>query len=190
MVVHRPADGVTGGAIALLAFACFWLAFIAFWTAGALGVFFGGGGQIGWENGLFAAFSTPFWLVGIGMLIGVVWTVRGTRSVYMDSDQMVTELRCLFWRRMRTYERNQVQCAREGLNITRQGKKGSPTTNYVVEVVRDGGAFTLPCTGLAERAWVAAEINDFLKSVPYDPARRELFSNSPEWEDLSNTSIN
>ena len=63
------------GTWGLLGFATFWLAFIAFWTVRALGVFFNGG-QVHWENAIFAAFSTPFWLVGFGMLGGVLARTR------------------------------------------------------------------------------------------------------------------
>src|SRR5437588_2893601 len=42
LVVHVPAEGMRAATCGLLGFAIFWLGFVAFWTLGALGVFFGG----------------------------------------------------------------------------------------------------------------------------------------------------
>jgi hypothetical protein len=168
LAIHLPAQGMRAAAWAGLGFTVFWLGFIAFWTAGALGVFFGGG-QIQWANLAFAAFSIPFWLVGFGMLGGIVWMARGTRSVMIDPAQLVTELRCLAWRRTRSRERDQVQCARAGeRTLSQEGRAAAPTA----EITFTKGSFTIPCTSLAERAWLVAEINDFLRSVPYDPSER------------------
>jgi hypothetical protein len=166
LAIHLPAYGMRAAAWGLLGFATFWLAFIAFWTAGALGVFFNQG-QLKWENGLFAAFSTPFWLIGFGMLAGVVWSARGTRSVMIDPAHLVSELRCLFWRRSRSIERNEVQCARTAERVSKhEGTRSTPA----VEIIFTKGSFQLPCNSTAEQEWLVAEINDFLQQVPYNPA--------------------
>jgi hypothetical protein len=124
LVVHIPAQGMRAATWGALGFATFWLGFIAFWTAGALGVFRGG---IHWGNALFAAFSTPFWLVGFGMLAGVVWAARSSRTVYLDASVLQTQLRCLAWRRCKTIDRSAVQHAREG--VVRM-ERGGPTSMY------------------------------------------------------------
>lgn len=173
--IFVAAHGMRAATWGMLGFATFWLAFIAFWTAGALGAFWNKGG-IKAENAIFAAFSTPFWLVGFGMLGSIAWMSRGTRNVWIDSVQMATELRCFPWRRRRVYDRQQVQCAREGMAIVRNN-----SANYnplFVEVVFTKGSFKIPCDTDAERAWLIAEINDFLQAVPYDPRQRR-FSELP-----------
>ena len=168
--IHVPAQGMRASTWGMLGFATFWLAFIAFWTTGALGLF--GKGGIKPANLGFAAFSTPFWLVGFGMLAGVAWTSRGTRSVWLDSVQLITELRCFPWRRRRVIDRQQVQCAREGTATVRNN---SPNWNpYFVEIVFTKGSFKISCDSEAERTWLIAEINDFLQSVPYDAAQRRF----------------
>lgn len=170
LVIHQPAHGVRAATIGLLAFATFWLAFIAFWTAGALGFLFQGGKPQP-VNVLFACFSIPFWLVGFGMLAGALWMARGSRSLSIDAVQLATELRCMAFRRTRVLERDQVQCARLGTPLT--SKEGQPPVPFV-EVVFTKGSFKLPADSEAERTWLIAEINDFLQQVPYDPTHRDV----------------
>ncbi|MGA2067205.1 MAG: hypothetical protein ABSG86_19695 [Thermoguttaceae bacterium] len=179
LIIHIPAQGMRAGTWGMLGFATFWLAFIAFWTAGALGVFFGGGIQ--WGNALFAAFSTPFWLVGFGMLAGVAWASRGSRSVYLDASVLQTQLRCLAWRRSKTIDRAAVQHAREGVV---QAKSNGPASAYFpcsAEIIFEKGSFRLPCTNEPEQKWLIAEINDFLQSVPYRPSPDMEARNDLEW---------
>jgi hypothetical protein len=169
LTVHLPAQGMRAGTFAGLGFAIVWTGFIAFWTAGALGVFFNKG-PLKLENALFAAFSTPFWLIGFGMFGGVIWMARGTRSVLVDASKLVTELRCLMWRRTRRLSRDQVQCARVGTIQTIQKQGSLPTPS--VEIIFTKGSFKLPCASEAEQQWLIAEINDFLQAVPSDPTIR------------------
>jgi hypothetical protein len=166
LTVHLPAKGMNKAAVGGLAFAGFWLAFIAFWTASALGMGFNKKGGAG-----FAAFSIPFWMIGVGMLGGVVWMAKRSRSVMVDAAQFTSELRCLFWRRMRSVERDQVQCAREGVSAWSPRQEGHPPIPAVDIVLRQR-RFQLPCGSTAERDWLIAEINQFLEAVPYDPAAR------------------
>ena len=164
LMVHLPQRGMRASTWGLLFFSLFWTCFVAFWTAGALGVFFNGG-QIQWGNLAFAAFSIPFWAVGIGMLGGVLWMARGSRTVYLDDEQMMTELRCLIWRRRRTYPRDEVQHARVG-TISVNSRNQDPSTLYPVEIVFTKGSFSLPCGNESEQEWLIAELNDFLQSRP------------------------
>lgn len=170
LVVHQGARGLRAATMGMLVFAAIWLSFITFWTLGALGIFFNKG-QLQLENLWFAAFSIPFWLVGLCMLGGVVWLARGTRSVSIDAVRLTTELRCLAWRRTRTVERDEVQCAWLGTPMVRN--EGQAPIPYV-EIVYSRGSFKLPADSDAERAWLIAEINDFLQRVPYDPAQRDM----------------
>jgi hypothetical protein len=162
LLVHIPATGMRAATWAMLGFAIFWLGFVCFWTAGALGVFFGNG--IRPENALFAAFSIPFWLVGFGMLGGVLWTARGSRVVLLDDEKMVAELRCLFWRRRRVVNRDQVQCTREGVVAVKNQNSTQTYFPFPAEIIYEKGSFKLPCASEAERDWLIAEINEFLKA--------------------------
>lgn len=112
LAIFLPPHGMRFANWSLLGFATFWLCFIAFWTAGALGVLGNKGAQPKQENILFACFSIPFWIVGLGMLGGVLWQARGTRSVYIDANQLFVERSCSIWRRRRLFDRSSVQHAR------------------------------------------------------------------------------
>jgi hypothetical protein len=164
LTVHSPAHGMRAGAWALLGFATFWLAFIAFWTAGALGVFFGqaGGGPQAF-NILFACFSIPFWLIGFGMLGAVLWIARGTQTMRMDSvsKEMETETRCLVWSRRKRIGLDRVQCARAHQPTTASNGT-SVTTSSGVEIVFEAGSYVIGTDSEDEKRWLMFEINDFL----------------------------
>ncbi len=161
LMIHIPPHGMRAGTVGLLLFAIFWLGFVAFWTAGALGLLFAQKPQ-GLNIG-FACFSIPFWLVGLGMLGGVLWASRSSRTVYFDGVEMVTELRCLLWRRRRARDLASVQHARE-YDATARSDNQPASSNCGVEIVYTGGSFTLPCSSRAEQQWLLAEINDYLQS--------------------------
>ncbi len=137
LLVHVRAEGMRAATGCLLGFAVVWLSFIAFWTTGALGVFFGGQPQL--ANWLFAAFSIPFWFVGLGMLTAVAWSVWGMKSVRIDREGMITHQRCLTWRRSRWIALDRVQHARP----YDPKVKGSGTSPHGVEIVYRAGSFVL-----------------------------------------------
>jgi hypothetical protein len=145
--------------LGLLGFATFWLGFIAFWTAGALGVF--GGQQPGASHWVFASFSIPFWVAGFGMLAAVAWKVWGKKSVRIDRDGMRTQQRCLAWSSTRWVEFERVQHARP----CDPPVKGSRQDLYAVEIVYRVGSFVLPTDSDDEGRWLSAEINDFVRSL-------------------------
>jgi hypothetical protein len=167
LIIAVPPYGMRAASWGLLGFATFWLAFIAFWTAGALGVFFNHG-RVRPQNAIFAAFSMPFWLVGIGMLAGVLWSARGTRRVYLDASTLYTESRCLSARWRKTIDRADVQHARQGVMKVRSNDNSSYTP-YSVEIIYTKGSCRLPCNSEAEQEWLIGQINDFLRTVPYRP---------------------
>jgi len=179
LFVHLRAQGMRVGTWGLLTFATLWLALIAFWTLGALGLFFNDP-NAGPKSDWFAAFSIPFWLVGLGILGAVVWCSRVTRTLYIDAAQMIHEVSCLGWRYRKVRDRNQVQHARKGELRIKSGDSDSQTHIFPVEIVFTGGSFQLPCANAAEQAWLVAEINDFLKTVPYDPRLAVGASSSTE----------
>ena len=73
-----PKKGFTAASIGISVFATFWLCFIAFWTWGA------SQGSV-----IFALFSIPFWLVGIGMVISIINSTRGTQSIHVVNNTLV-----------------------------------------------------------------------------------------------------
>lgn len=174
LAIVIPPQGMRAGTWALFGFAIFWLGFIAFWTAGALGVFWGNNAAapINWGNAIFASFSIPFWAVGFGMLGGVVWASRGSLSVYLDASKMYIERRCLIYRRGRFISRDNVQCARPGVTVV-QNQNTMPLPS--VEIIYENGTFRLPCNSPAEQDWLIAEVNSFLAAVPYSPSDVDLF---------------
>ncbi|VTR96324.1 serine threonine protein kinase : Serine/threonine protein kinase OS=Pleurocapsa sp. PCC 7327 GN=Ple7327_4456 PE=4 SV=1 [Gemmata massiliana] len=159
LLIHVPAEGMRAATCGLLGFATVWLAFITFWTAGALGIF--GPDEPDAANWVFASFSIPFWLIGFGMLVGVVWKARGTKSVRIDRDGMRTHLRCLAWARSRYVPIDRVQHARK---YEPQVKSDGPPPNGA-EIVYWAGSFVLPADSEEEAWWLIAEINDFVKAT-------------------------
>ena len=158
LLVHVPPEGLRAATCGLLGFATFWLAFIAFWTIGALGVFFGQPPDA--YDWVFAAFSIPFWLIGFGMMAGVAWKVWGTKSVRIDQDGIRTHIRCVLWSRSRWIEFDQIQHARHyEPKVKSEGQEA-----YAVEIVYRAGSFVLPADSEEEEDWLIFEINDFLKS--------------------------
>ena len=76
--VEMTADGFSAGMAGLIFFALFWNGFVAFWTFMALQ------GSV-----LFAMFSIPFWVVGLGMLFGVVTQIFGSQRAIVRRDALV-----------------------------------------------------------------------------------------------------
>jgi hypothetical protein len=72
-----PKSGLTGSDAFALLFATFWICFIAFWTWGAAQ------GSI-----LFAAFSIPFWIVGLGMWRGILIGITETQELRLGVDML------------------------------------------------------------------------------------------------------
>lgn len=171
-----PPHGMRAAAWGLLGFAAFWLLFIAFWTAGALRLFFGQkpAGAIPLEQIIFASFSAPFWVVGVIMLGSVLWMSRGSVSVYLDAGQAYLERRCLIYRRVRRLSRGQIQCARPCAAVVKPDN--STYLPHAVEIVFESGSFKIPCTSKAEEDWLIAEVNEFLKTVAYSPSPDDLLS--------------
>src|SRR5579872_3671849 len=77
--IHVPAEGIRAASGGTMGFEAFWLAFVAFWTSGALGLFPKRPPQA--TNYLFACFSIPFWIAGFGMVLGIVWSCWAVRSI-------------------------------------------------------------------------------------------------------------
>jgi hypothetical protein len=72
--LNIPPPGFQASDIFIIGFSIFWLCFVAFWTIMVLwgGVWF------------MALFSIPFWLVGIGMVSGVLSRIVGRQVIEVD----------------------------------------------------------------------------------------------------------
>ncbi len=66
-------------------FAIFWNAFLVFWTSMALNA-----------SIFFAAFSIPFWLVGIGLILGVINSVFGTQEILIKDQELIVRKRTMY----------------------------------------------------------------------------------------------
>lgn len=72
-----PKKGFTASVIPQLFFSIFWLGFISLWTLGA------SQGSV-----IFALFSIPFWLVGFGMLGGLINSISETQTLKISRTSL------------------------------------------------------------------------------------------------------
>ena len=78
-----PRRGVQGSDAVGIAFATVWMGFIVFWTAGAATA-----------SVLFALFSIPFWLVGLGMWAGILNAIFESQTIEISARALtVTKAR-------------------------------------------------------------------------------------------------
>lgn len=179
LFIYVPPMGLRLAFLPVMGFAVFWLAFVAFWTAGALGLF---SGRMGLENILFACFSIPFWLVGFAMLGGCLWAMTVSRLVYIDASTLMTRLKAFLFSWRWSISRDQVHAVRlQAVPAPRQESSGAVNTvlaPHVVEIVYKNGKLPIGCTNEDEQRWVYGEIQAFLEAVPYRPG-----AESPMWQE-------
>ncbi|MGK7878422.1 MAG: hypothetical protein AB4426_35505 [Xenococcaceae cyanobacterium] len=75
LVVEIPPAGLRVETLFLAVFALFWNGFVFFWTALAIGT----GAPL-----FFPLFSIPFWLVGLGMLGGLLFAIAGSTTLKIN----------------------------------------------------------------------------------------------------------
>lgn len=73
-----PKQGFKASMIFQVFFTLFWIGFVAFWTWGA------SQGSV-----IFAMFSIPFWLVGIGMLSGLINSISETQTLKLSRTSLI-----------------------------------------------------------------------------------------------------
>ncbi|MGB9689391.1 hypothetical protein [Thermogutta sp.] len=170
MLIDLPPGGLKAPAVGLLLFSLFWLAFVAFWTASALGLFFNPGKFPKWENIVFALFSIPFWFVGLGLFGGALAAMFSRRIVYLDSSWLESHWKCLFLSFRKRVSREDVQMVRVATPPIFRADSGAQAGPWFgVEIVYLKGKIKIPCESEAEQNWLLAEINQFLETVPYQP---------------------
>lgn len=84
--IFFPAEGFTPKLIFLGAFAIAWNAFLLVWTGGAVSIPM-------WMSWFFLLFSLPFWFVGLGMLGGIIYCLKGEEIITINSQEIVATQR-------------------------------------------------------------------------------------------------
>ncbi len=76
-ILSIPRGGLGGGMAFPMLFAAFWVGFMAFWTWGA-------------SRGsyVFAAFSIPFWVIGLGMWRGIIIGICESQEIRLGSETL------------------------------------------------------------------------------------------------------
>jgi hypothetical protein len=150
-LLQVPPRGPHASALGLLGFSGFFLAFISYWTYGAVTM----GAPLA-----FTAFSAPFWLVGAGMLGGAVRSMIGTEQLELGrSEGVLTSRPFGRTRRLRTSE------LRVRLDRVRQRRGQNGPETEVPALALDHGTRTyhlLTHFSPAEQSWVKAELDHWL----------------------------
>lgn len=163
LLIHLPRKGVRAGTKGVIFFAILWNGFLVFWMLGVLGAFEGFAGGPNWGM---AAFSIPFWLVGIGLILGIIWDAHHTRTVCLTAEDMTTQLKCGLYRIDRTIERTKISLAQHYEPKVRSGDDAPRLPAFGIEVLYAGGSFAMPLDSLEEERWLLGKINSFLKTHP------------------------
>ncbi|MEM1061935.1 MAG: hypothetical protein AAGJ97_06365, partial [Planctomycetota bacterium] len=153
-----PASGFRGPGIGMVLFSIPWLAFVAFWTAGASGLLFGGNGPGGWFGILFPMFSIPFWCVGFGMLFGPLYAMTTSRRVRIGPVECEFRTGTIFGPRLRRMDRGDIQAVREKSLVKSGRGNGAPDLMAGLEIVHRGGTYVLPVSDAVEKRWLLGEI--------------------------------
>ena len=84
-IIAAPA-GLKGSDIFIAGFSAFWLIFVMFWTFMAVQA-----------SLIFALFSIPFWLVGLGMAGGLIKKLTEKQYIEIDSRNIIIRKKGLFF---------------------------------------------------------------------------------------------
>jgi hypothetical protein len=137
--------------LAPLGFMTFWFAFISFWTVNAARA-----------SALFAAFSTPFWIAGLGMLRRFLLPLFQVTTLELGPDGGSLATRPLGRRRALRAGELRVRLGEE----TRLQQRGMGAASGPEPVILlEHGTETLPLlAGFSEqeRRWILAELEAFL----------------------------
>jgi len=163
LLIHLPKKGVRAATKGVIFFAILWNSFLVFWMLGVMGAFEGFANGPNWGM---AAFSIPFWLVGIGLILGIIWDVKHTRTVCLTAEDMTTQLNCGLYRSNRVIERSKINLARHFEPKVKSGDNSDHTPTFGVEILNEGGSFVIPLDSLEEECWLMSKINTFLKQHP------------------------
>ena len=146
--IEIPPTGLRGDGASILLFAIFWDSFLILWTSMAL------------RSGIFALFSIPFWIIGIGMtyaglsiVFGKVCLVISDRTFSIDWDVLGIKRHV----QGKTQDLRQVEL-----------KSSYEVNNQPVMELRLNQGIYVHKFGLGlsrpEKEWLTQEINDFLET--------------------------
>jgi eukaryotic-like serine/threonine-protein kinase len=148
-VVEIPASGFRFQNLSWLGFALLWSGFLFFWTAGAIAV----GAHL-----FFPLFSIPFWIVGLGMVGGILFSVAGRTRLEIDRQYFRLQ-----WKLLGLSRQIQGRTADiEGVKLSSHGgvNNQSAIACILVEGVRSHrfGSWL----SQSEKEWLVEEIAAFL----------------------------
>jgi eukaryotic-like serine/threonine-protein kinase len=146
--VEIPPTGLRGDGASILSFAIFWNGFLIVWTSMAL------------RAGLFALFSIPFWIIGIGMAYAGLSIVFGKVCLVISDHTFSVDWEVLGFKRHvqgKTQDLRQVEL-----------KSSYEVNNQPVMELRLNQGIYVHKFGLGlsrpEKEWLMQEINDFLET--------------------------
>ena len=146
--VEIPPTGLRGDGASILSFAIFWNGFLIVWTSMAL------------RSGLFALFSIPFWIIGIGMAYAGLSIVFGKVCLVISDHTFSVDWEVLGFKRHvqgKTQDLRQVEL-----------KSSYEVNNQPVMELRLNQGIYVHKFGLGlsrpEKEWLMQEINDFLET--------------------------
>lgn len=148
-----PPTGFRGETLGIGLFALFWNGGILVWTMGAVS----SGAPL-----IFALFSVPFWFVGLGMLGGVCSRLFGRVRLVIDPQRFVLERQLLGWKRR--VEGNSIDLSGVELR-TAYTRNGRPMQSITLMEGVNTYKLGTPLTAV-EKAWLADELDSFVKQLP------------------------
>jgi serine/threonine protein kinase len=144
--IDIPAAGVTGEGASLLFFSLFWNGFLIVWTSMTL------------RAGIFALFSIPFWVIGIGLTYVGLTVVFGKVSIVISDRTFRIDWDILGAKR---HVQGKTQDLRQVEMKSSYEVNGQPVMqlclNQGIYIHKFGSGLTRP-----EKEWLTQEINDFL----------------------------
>lgn len=148
--VFIPPSGWSLELIPFLGFALFWNVFLLFWTIGAAHA-----------SVLFALFSTPFWVVGIGMLVGAVAGIAGNCRLTITNTIFTIELNVLGYKHITSGKVANLQKVEMGSDSTVNDQPVREIMfRHGVKTHKFGFNLSNP-----EKEWLLSEIVYFLEQV-------------------------
>ena len=144
--IDIPAAGVTGEGAGLLFFSLFWNGFLIVWTSMAL------------RAGIFALFSIPFWVIGVGLTYVGLTVVFGKISLMIGDRTFTIDWDILGVKR---HVQGRTQDLRQVEMKSSYEVNGQPVMQLCLQqgiyAHKFGSGLTRP-----EKDWLLQEINDFL----------------------------
>jgi eukaryotic-like serine/threonine-protein kinase len=136
--------------IPFLGFALFWNSFVLFWTIGAAQA-----------SVLFALFSTPFWIVGIFMLVGSVAAIASNSRLIITNTSFRVEQSVLAYKHITTGKVTDLQKVEIGSDSSINDQ---PVSNIMLRHGVKTHKFGVGISAV-EKEWLLSEIVYFLENV-------------------------